>query len=133
MKVVDASVALKWFVEESDSNTAWRVLKGDLVAPSLILGEVANGLWKKWRQHEVTRDQALAAIASLPMMLVDTYPPERLVDRATQIALDVDHAVYDCFYLALAEQLRIPFVTADIKMINKFASTSLADLFEPLT
>ena len=132
MRVVDASVALKWFADEPGAAAAAAVLRDDLIAPSLLLGEVASGLWKKWRRGELTREQSVIALANLPDMLAALYVPEVLLNRAAGICFDVDHPIYDCFYVALAERLQVGFVTADVKMIKKFASTGYAKYFEPL-
>ena len=47
--VVDASVAIKWLVEEEGSETATRLLEGnhELHAPRLMVSEVTNALWRK--------------------------------------------------------------------------------------
>ena len=47
MKVVDASVALKWFKQEGGSDEARTLLlREPLIAPELILAEVLNAAWK---------------------------------------------------------------------------------------
>lgn len=132
MKIVDASVAVKWFADEAGVDEALSILADDLVAPSLILGEVANTLWKKCRRGEISPDQALVAVANLPDLLVELYSATSLIARAVQIAFDHDHPVYDCFYLALAERLQIEIVTADVRMVNEFASTGFARWLQPL-
>ena len=45
--VVDASVAIKWLVDEPLSERAAKLLKDDLplAAPELIYAEAANALW----------------------------------------------------------------------------------------
>ena len=49
--VIDASVALKWFVEEQGTDQAAALLAGNdlLIAPDLIVAEVANAGWKAVR------------------------------------------------------------------------------------
>jgi predicted nucleic acid-binding protein len=42
-----------------------------------------------------------------------------LASRAFDIGRALDHAVYDCFYLALAERLSLPLITADAKLMSK--------------
>ncbi len=63
--VVDSSVVIKWFLPEDDSTIAQTIEaqleKGEviLLAPELLLAEVANILWKKRSQlseEEATRD-----------------------------------------------------------------------------
>lgn len=52
---------------------------------------------------------------------------------ALSLALTLDHAVYDCFYLRLAEGLNVPFASADRKFLRKartIATVPLLDLFD---
>ena len=56
--VVDASVAIKWFVPEVHAVAARRLLQEGmtLLAPDLIWAEVANALWRKWREKELSAE-----------------------------------------------------------------------------
>ncbi len=119
--IVDASVAVKWFAEEPNSDKAERVLAGadDLIAPDLILAELGNALRKKAAQGIVTRDQALQAVREAPSFFARLYPLPDLSLRAAEIAFDLQHHIYDCFYLALAERERVPLVCADKDVIKK--------------
>jgi predicted nucleic acid-binding protein len=45
--VVDASLAIKWFIDEPDSAEALAVLRHPISAPDLLAPECANILWKK--------------------------------------------------------------------------------------
>jgi hypothetical protein len=40
-----------------------------------------------------------------------------LVERATDLTVTLDHPVYDCFYVALAERERLPLVSADSRLL----------------
>ena len=63
---VDASVALKWVIEEPDSDAARKLLAEDvLVAPDLLYIECANSLWRKVRRAQLDRDEARAAYAAI--------------------------------------------------------------------
>lgn len=77
--VVDARVAIKWFVPEPLSNEAERLLSGAdvLFAPDFLLIEFDNIIWKKVRLGELARADGAAALAALrsgPVGLVDTTP-----------------------------------------------------------
>ena len=56
--VVDASVAVKWFLPEVHAEAARQLLrdKMTLLAPDLIWAEVANALWRKWRDRELAAE-----------------------------------------------------------------------------
>ena len=65
--VVDASVALKWLLPEPDSAMAERVASGDhpLIAPTLVIAESCNAVWKRLRRGEVAADHAQLVVARL--------------------------------------------------------------------
>jgi|SRR6185369_13505561 len=115
--VVDASVAIKWYVPEIHSPAAVRLLEGDFVlcAPDLIGPELANALWKKVRRNEITHaegDEILAAFDKLQMELGPTRP---LLAAAYAAAIALDRTVYDCLSVALAVAQNCPLFTADRK------------------
>jgi predicted nucleic acid-binding protein len=82
--IADASVALKWVIEEEGSQAARTLLLDEpLAAPDLLIVECANVLWAKARRAVITRDlagAALAAIQAAPIELLPaapTLPPPR--------------------------------------------------------
>src|SRR4029079_12620902 len=109
--IVDASVAMKWFADEPGSDQARGFLdQGGLVAPTLILAEMANAFWKRIRRGVSTLEQALAALERLPTVLAALEPIEPLRADAMVLSAQADHAAYDCFYLALAQRERAPLL-----------------------
>lgn len=118
--VVDASVAVKWLSLEPLAETARELLRQNvLAAPGLLYAEVANALWSKIRRGEIPADfapQALAVLRDAPI----TVPvgSKELAGPAFDLARDLDHPVYDCFYLALAIREQYPVVTADHRFYN---------------
>ena len=123
--VVDASVAIKWLVEEEGSDTAARLLEGDhdLYAPRLMVSEVANVLWRKARLGEIGRGEAgvlAAAVAEMPLRWSDD---EALGSDAARLAIALDRPVYDCVYLAFAHRIGAQLVTADARFANALAAT----------
>ena len=117
--VVDASVAIKWVVAETDSQLAAPLLRHDVEAPDFILLETANILWKLCRRGQLTSDAAIDAQASLLRVGLSLSPGEPLMAETLRIGLALDHAVYDCLYLALAADLGCPLVTADRRFAGK--------------
>lgn len=120
--VVDASVVVKWLVAEELSDEAASLLQREsaLVAPELVLAEVTNALWAMCRRGDIGAadfDDAVHALRTAPVAV--PHPMRRLAAAAARLALDLDHPVHDCFYLALAvpEQYRV--VTADRRFLDK--------------
>ena len=117
--MVDASVAIKWVVEEPGTAEALALRRYRLSAPDLLIPECANILWKKARRQEMSADEALLAARLLEHADVELIPMRRLLEPATRLAIQLDHPAYDCFYLALAQSTQCSFVTADAKFCAK--------------
>ena len=113
--VVDASVAVKWFSDEVRSKEAEAILIATepIVAPDLILAEIGSALAQKVSAKILLRPQAMAAIADAPQYFDRLVPLAELTARATELAIEFGHPIYDCFYLALAEREKVEFVTDD--------------------
>ena len=120
--IIDASVLAKWFVEEEETVAARRLQPLKLFAPDLLIVETTSVLWKKVRLGEF--DPAFLAPAVRVMRHADLtlINSLTLADRAVEIAVRLNHAVYDCYYLALAEQRNLPVVSADDRLGRKLAS-----------
>ena len=65
--VVDASVALKWVLDEPGKDPAYALLDLDLIAPSLWLLEAANALWRITKRGEITSREALERLEHVPI------------------------------------------------------------------
>ena len=116
--VVDANIAVKWLFTEAGTAEARQLLAPRIVlhAPDFILTEAANVIWKKARRNEVANAQPyLEELARLPAA-VALHQSADLVAHAAAIALEIDHPVYDCLYLACAQAEGAPLVTADSRL-----------------
>lgn len=116
--VVDASVVLKWFVPEEQSDDAVRLLDGDMefLAPDLLFAETANAVWKKARRGEIGTAAAQRLVEDLVTLPIDAVPARALAADAHALARRVDVTVYDAMYLALAVRARTRLVTADRRL-----------------
>jgi predicted nucleic acid-binding protein len=127
MPVVDASVALKWFLaDEPDADLALMILAGGaaLTAPDIIVAEVCNAAWKSARLGRITQAQVEDIAAALPRFIEKFANSAVLAPRAVLIASQLDHPVYDALYLALAEREAVQVVTADARFQAKVRGTS---------
>ncbi|HTD17270.1 MAG TPA: type II toxin-antitoxin system VapC family toxin [Chthoniobacterales bacterium] len=118
--VIDASIAVKWVVEEEGTEEALILRRrAKLFAPELLTAECANILWKKCRRDELSKDEALLAAQLLQAADIEFLPTRLLLEAATRIAVELDHPAYDCVYLALASECDCRFVTADERFVRK--------------
>jgi predicted nucleic acid-binding protein len=133
--VVDASVALKWFVAEPDSHAALRLVEEhrELSTPVLLLTELANALWKKWRRSLIKVELADAAVIDVQRYFARLVPTEIVLPDAMQLSRSLDHPVYDCCYLALALIENAPLVTADRRLLGVAEGTPYAACVVPLS
>jgi predicted nucleic acid-binding protein len=124
--VIDASVALKWFVEEDGTPQATTILAGRdlLIAPDLIVAEVCNAGWKAVRAGTMHPAQHDHAAARLVLAFDELLPLAPLAERAVVLSRTLAHPVYDCFYLVLAELRGTRMVTADRRLISRIAGTA---------
>ena len=118
--VVDASLAVKWLVEEeySDRATALTMLWDEQgiqpIAPFLLPFEVANALHRRVARGEMDAEAAANLIEDLMAVGVALTETPDLHRRALELASQLRQgAVYDAHYLALAESLDCEFWTAD--------------------
>lgn len=87
--VVDASVAVKWFIEEAGRTQAIQLLDvADRQAPDLLLVEVANVVWKKTLQGQVGATQARFICASIAHCFDVLHSSDSLIERAIVMAID---------------------------------------------
>ena len=123
--VVDASVAVKWLVKEENSELALRLFDGpfQLFAPRLMASEVGNALSRKARMGEISKKQATELAAAITEMAVTWTSDEITCPEAVKLSLELNHPVYDCLYLALAQKRGTTMVTADTRFAKAVSDT----------
>lgn len=127
--VVDASVAVKWYLPEIHSIRAGRLRdpRFSVVAPDLIRLEFANVLWKTIRRGDLTREGAATFRHAFETSRIQILPAADLVPTAFDLAVDLGRTVYDCLYLALAMEQKCLLITADRKFYAAVASSAIAN------
>ncbi len=127
--VVDASVAIKWLVDEDDSLIARSLLDGthEIAAPRLMAVEVANALRRKTLQGDLEPLRAQELAEAIPRMQVNWTLDEILAHNALYLALILNATVPDCLYLALARVVPATLITADNHFVNAVSRTEYQD------
>lgn len=120
MIVVDASIAAKWYLNESGSEEAAHVLTSGaaLLAPALIRIEVTGAIIRRFREGKLSLSRAREACAlwedDLAAGAIRLVPDDALLERARELAFQIRHTIQDCLYLAAAVEARgARLVTAD--------------------
>ena len=132
--VLDASVAVKWYVPEVHSEKALSLLEAQRGAdltihvPDLFLAGTGNIVWKKVRRREISEREAgeiSRALLSVPKVV---YPTEVLLPASLELACRLGRTVYDSLYLALAALLDSPLITADQRLFRGLAQAGWTPL-----
>jgi predicted nucleic acid-binding protein len=115
--VVDASVAIKWFIPEIHSELALRARRSHnpLHIPAFMTLELGSVITKKIRRGELTRDEGKTILKELRHLPLQRHADERLFPAAYELALDTQQSLYDCLYLALTVAVDGRMITADQK------------------
>src|SRR5262245_18575806 len=122
--VLDVSVALCWVMRRALTPKAlalrydYRQSIHVLIAPSVFSAESASALTKSERQKLIPAGQARRLLADILSDVPQLHPYDPLLYRATDISSQTRTGLYDCLYVALAEQENCELVTADDKLIN---------------
>ncbi len=124
--LLDTSVVVKWFVPEEGSEKALSMRHAQedrelqLYAPEVLLMELANALRysSEFSAREIT--EALETPFELNILLIP-FSLDAL-DLAVTLSMDHDLAVYDAYFLALAQAMEIPLITADRRMLSRLTT-----------
>jgi predicted nucleic acid-binding protein len=123
--IVDASVAVKWFVAETDALVADELSASNHrpFAPRLIMTEVANALGRKAMAGLMSPVEACVYLRSLPQYLDGVLAVD---EPALENACALRHPIYDLIYLEAARRRGAQLVTADHRFTAKIAGTDFA-------
>jgi predicted nucleic acid-binding protein len=123
--LLDTSVAVKWFVTEEDSKRPLDLqqahIRDDLQlhAPDILLMESANAL----RYAGLSEERILQNLETVPALGVEIIPFSfDVLNSAVSLSLQHDVTVYDAYFLALAQTMEIPLITADRKMLSRLTA-----------
>lgn len=127
--VVDASVAAKWYFREEHSDRADALLeqKNEILAPDVLLVEVATLAWKRVRRGEINEAAADRIVTELRKVPFELKPTAELVSSALPLALQKGLTLFDGFYVALAIQSGCHLITADRRLFDTLRAGPVAE------
>ena len=133
--IPDASVAAKWFLKGEEYETESLSLRQDyeeeripLHAPSLILYEVCNSIWKR---RDIPREIAAKLAEGAPKYLshLAVSPSPQIYRKALSSARIWDITLYDSSYATIAQELKRPLITADRDLGKRLSEISVPVVF----
>jgi len=124
--VLDASVALAWFVDNPVAAYAVRVRKSlardaRALVPGLWHLEMANGFAVAERRGILTSANSTAGIAAIEQLLVQSIENSADFISLRQVlttARDFQLSAYDAVYLDTARRQQLPIATLDRRLLS---------------
>ena len=126
MIVVDTNIRFYLFADSDQSGLAERVLEKDRewLGPSIWRSEFRNALVKSIRNKLMDLGDALRIMA-----VAETIMPDDEYDVASDDVLDLAASsgcsAYDAEFVVMARDLRVPLVTTDRELLEKFPETAI--------
>jgi predicted nucleic acid-binding protein len=120
MLVADASVLVKCVLLEPGSPVARQLVteSSPTITPGHAQAECVNAIWKYVHRGALSPDRARDALEYLQSIPLRLRPLRKLTSDAFALALEYDHPVYDCYYLACAIQNQCALATADERLYD---------------
>lgn len=121
--VIDASVGVKLFLVEPLSDAAHALFTrlttdppARFYTPDLFYIECANTFWKAVHRWGLAPEEAQQFIGQAGLLALTAVSTASLMASAFDIALAYRITAYDAAYVALARQLNLPLITADVRL-----------------
>lgn len=113
--VIDASALVELLLQSPRARTIKEAIgDGELIAPDTLNPEVLNSLHGLERGGALTAARASRAVERLLTSRIVRVPTQALLHDAWSLRHNV--SAYDAMYVALAQSLRCPLLTADSRL-----------------
>jgi len=128
-KIVDASIIIKWFANEEDSDKAIRLRDKhineeiSIVVPELVFLETVNGLKYKKLERSVL-EKAKKDLWNIQLEIF--YLDEFLINKAINASIEYNLSIYGAVYAALAQIHGAPLITVNEKLLKTPNATALS-------
>jgi predicted nucleic acid-binding protein len=118
--VLDSSAALRLITNDPEGGRFAGVLEDMalVLAPELMLTEVANALWKLQRAGSLNGLDPQLLLGDARDLVDQIEPDRELQVEALALACHLNHPVYDCLYLALARREAATLLSADHRLLT---------------
>ena len=127
MVVIDASVLVDGLLVAGAARE--RLASANLQAPELIDAELLSVLRRLVLAGSLAESHALQALATASQLGLRRHPSRSLWPRAWELRTNL--SAYDALYVALAEQLDAPLLTADARIARAPGLHCRVDVLEP--
>lgn len=116
MTVIDASTLAKFILKEDGWEEVAEHLRAGTQSVDHIVKEVANAIWKRYRQGQASREESeimLSALKEIHERAVKIEGELIYMDEAIRIAFNRDITIYDSLYIAMAKEKGVKLLTSD--------------------
>ena len=122
--VLDASVGVKWSLDEEDSDKAAGFLDLldrrhiKIIVPELFYCEIGSAFWKAWKSKKIKFEEAIQSVDWILSFRFIRRRDSEFADVALENAMQYKISVYDAIYVSLAETYLAPLITADESLVR---------------
>lgn len=123
--VIDACVAIKWFLPEENYQKAGEILSSHnrLYAPDLFQVEMDSIITKKVRQRLIETDDAYRIYEEIRNIPIQIIPYSLIGKLAFDLSVALPITQYDACYLAVAIEYDEIVISADMRFVRGMNGT----------
>jgi len=132
--VVDACVAIKWFLPEKNYQKAGKILSSynRMFAPDLFLVEMDSIITKKVRQRLIETEDAYRIYEEVRNIPIQIIPYSLIGKLAFDLSVALPITQYDACYLAVAIEFGEKVISADMRFVRGIMGTPFEEYVNAL-